>query len=62
MKVFPDSWIHLGGDEVDKTCWEHNPDIVAFMKKNNWTDYNKLEAMYIQKLTKIVSAKTPMGE
>ncbi|XP_068169794.1 beta-hexosaminidase subunit alpha [Antennarius striatus] len=55
--VFPDSYIHLGGDEVDFSCWRSNPDIRAFMKKMGFgADFNKLEAFYIDNIVKIISA------
>uniref|UniRef100_A0AAX7UXD6 Beta-hexosaminidase n=1 Tax=Astatotilapia calliptera TaxID=8154 RepID=A0AAX7UXD6_ASTCA len=48
--VFPDGYVHLGGDEVDFTCWKSNPDIQKFMEQQHFgDDYRKLESFYIQK-------------
>ncbi|KAK2505100.1 hypothetical protein MC885_004392 [Smutsia gigantea] len=54
--VFPDQFIHLGGDEVEFDCWKSNPDIQDFMKqKGFYQDFSKLESFYIQKLLNITS-------
>uniref|UniRef100_A0A8B9CRB8 Beta-hexosaminidase subunit alpha n=1 Tax=Anser brachyrhynchus TaxID=132585 RepID=A0A8B9CRB8_9AVES len=55
--VFPDYFLHLGGDEVDFTCWKSNPQIRAFMEEMGFgEDYTKLESFYIQRLLDIISS------
>lgn len=54
--VFPDAYVHLGGDEVDFTCWRSNPDIQKFMEQHSFgQDFSKLESFYIQRLLEIVT-------
>ncbi|MDC3321803.1 family 20 glycosylhydrolase [bacterium] len=35
--LFPDNFVHLGGDEVDTSCWGSTPDIQAWLNKTNRT-------------------------
>jgi hexosaminidase len=34
--VFPSDYFHLGGDEVDYTCWEQTPAIAAWMQQKGF--------------------------
>jgi len=56
VELFPEKYIHLGGDEVDFDCWASNPDIHKFMEARNITgDFQKLEEFYIQQIIDIAS-------
>lgn len=55
-KVFPDKYLHLGGDEVGFECWETNQEIVDYMKTFNMTSFSQIEELYIQKLIDKVSS------
>ena len=35
-------FLHLGGDEVDETCWKNTPAVTAWMKTQNMTDTDQV--------------------
>jgi hexosaminidase len=59
LAVFKDKYVHLGGDEVPFDCWQMNPAIKGFMRRNNLTDIRELLNIYEQKVLDIV---TELGE
>jgi len=54
VSVFPDKYLHLGGDEVSFDCWKSSPVIKDFMEARNWSDYAQVEEYYMQRLVDIV--------
>jgi hexosaminidase len=58
IEVFPDVYVHLGGDEVGFECWQSNQKIIDYMKRANLTTFVQLEEFYIQRLIdKVASLK-----
>ncbi|MCV4690473.1 family 20 glycosylhydrolase, partial [Escherichia coli] len=56
-RVFPDQFIHLGGDEVEFECWASNPNIQNFMKKKGFgNNFRRLESFYIKKILDIITS------
>lgn len=54
VAVFPDPYLHIGGDEVDATQWKESKTIQAFMQQNSLADAHALQAFFNQKLEKIL--------
>lgn len=54
VDVFPDTYVHLGGDEVGFECWQSNEIITEYMRDNNITTYEQLEEQYIQRVVDMV--------
>ncbi|OGD23881.1 MAG: hypothetical protein A2Y70_05980 [Candidatus Aminicenantes bacterium RBG_13_64_14] len=53
--LFPDPYLHIGGDEVEGHQWEANPAIQAFKKKNGLADNGALQAYFNKRLLKILT-------
>lgn len=52
--IFPDSYLHIGGDEVDDSHWKANPKIQAFMREKQLADSHALHAWFNQRLEAIL--------
>jgi hexosaminidase len=53
--LFPDPYLHIGGDEVEGHQWDANPAILAFKKKNGLDDNSALQAYFNRRLLKILT-------
>lgn len=52
--IFPDAYLHIGGDEVDDTQWRESASIQAFMKQHGIADTHALQTYFNQRLEKIL--------
>ncbi len=53
-QIFPDPYLHIGGDEVDATQWKTSKPIQAFMKEKGIADTHALQAYFNTRLQKIL--------
>jgi hexosaminidase len=54
VAIFPDPYLHIGGDEVDASQWNESKSIQAFMQQNQLADAHALQAFFNQKLENIL--------
>ncbi|MFC3032692.1 family 20 glycosylhydrolase [Pseudoalteromonas fenneropenaei] len=61
--LFPDPYLHIGGDEVEPHDWLNNPKIQAFMAANQLQDAEALHAYFNQRVSTILRKhhKTMIG-
>jgi len=52
--IFPDVYVHIGGDESPAPDWKTNPLIVAFIKAHNLKDNEALQAYFNTRVLKII--------
>ncbi len=53
--IFPDAYVHIGGDETPAPDWKTNPRILAFKKAHNLKDNDALQAYFNTRVLKIVA-------
>jgi hexosaminidase len=61
--LFPDAYLHVGGDENEGKQWDRNPQIQEFMKKKGIKDNHALQSYFNQRVLQILKkhGKIMMG-
>jgi hexosaminidase len=53
--IFPDPYVHIGGDETDSPEWKTNPRIQAFMHEHQLKDSDALQAYFNRRVLTILT-------
>ncbi|MDE7356037.1 MAG: family 20 glycosylhydrolase [Rikenellaceae bacterium] len=57
IDIFPSEYIHIGGDEADKTPWKSCPDCRRRMTKEHLADVNQLQSYFVKRIERYVRSK-----
>lgn len=57
MQLFPSTYIHIGGDEVDKTSWKNCSKCQARIWKEGLHNEEELQSYFIHRIEKFVNSK-----
>jgi hexosaminidase len=57
ISLFPSSYIHIGGDEVDKFLWQNCPDCQKRMKDEGLKNTEELQSYFIKRVEKYLNSK-----
>ena len=55
--IFPGKYIHIGGDEADKTEWKRCPKCQARIKAEGLKDEGELQSYFVKRIEKILVAQ-----
>jgi len=55
VTIFPDQYVHIGGDENNGVEWKENPRIQAFMREHKLKDTAALQRYFNQRLVAILA-------
>ncbi|MDP4196486.1 MAG: family 20 glycosylhydrolase [Bacteroidota bacterium] len=53
--LFPDEYMHIGGDENSGKQWNSNPQIQAYMKEHNIPNNHTLQSVFTRRIQKILA-------
>lgn len=57
MQLFPSPYMHIGGDEVDKTAWSQCAKCKSRKQQENLKDEHELQSWFIKRMEKFLSVK-----
>lgn len=57
IELFPSTYIHIGGDEADKTRWKECPKCQARIKSEGLKDEKELQSYFIKRIEKFLISK-----
>ena len=57
IALFPSQYIHIGGDEADKTNWKSCPKCQARIKAEGLKDEKELQSYFIKRIEKFIVSK-----
>ncbi|MEK7729401.1 MAG: family 20 glycosylhydrolase, partial [candidate division KSB1 bacterium] len=55
--LFPNQYIHIGGDEADKTRWKECAKCQARMQREGLKDEHELQSYFVKRVEKMLTAK-----
>ncbi|MEI8206574.1 MAG: beta-N-acetylhexosaminidase [Kiritimatiellales bacterium] len=57
LDLFPCEFIHIGGDEVDKTAWENSVRVQQLRRERGLTDMDEMQRWFIQQIEEFLSGR-----
>jgi hexosaminidase len=55
MDIFPNEFIHIGGDEAPKKRWKESPDAQAIIKQEKLKDEDELQSWFIRRIERFLN-------
>jgi len=56
MDLFPSPYIHIGGDEADKTQWERCPKCQKRMREEGLSDEHELQSYFVKRIERFLNS------
>jgi hexosaminidase len=55
--LFPGPYVHIGGDEAPKARWKQSPAVQEIMKREGYTDVEKVQGWFNRRIEKFLASK-----